>query len=336
MIIGLASDTLISLKKQVKECQKIPVCQQKYSVLRAQKKIELTENRKRLADYGIQPGDEMLLDTSWYCIQIDKSAVQLSMPKSCLEVFERVLDFMYSYQCDESCFQTLGQLSPSSALGALWLAENLDIPDLEDHLISYLERVVTPQTAHTFLAVSVDLGQENVLDVLTQQASKSLESIPVEVCDGLPLDIVEGLLDGSCNSKAGCRLITSYLRARDSEGMLDEPLYRRLMLIMDKDQAFSGCDGKSTEGSAGREKDQHLNFISAEDAVALLGLARRFGDAEIEGRCLRLMTRALSGLGVEDMARLPVRVVQDVLGDDKLKVSKICRKICTHLFIIAL
>ena len=333
--IGRACDTLISFKKQVQESQKIPVSKQKYYILRNSKKVELSESWKKLSDYGVQPGDDLLLVTPgpWYSVEVKKTGVQLSLPKPCLEVFERVLDFMYSYRCDKSCFRVLGELSPSSALGMLWLADSLDIPDLGDHIVRYLESVVTPQTAHSFLASAVELDQVEVLGELCQLASQGLDSMPAEVCVGLPLEVVEAVLESACVSKAKNRLLISYMQAREVEGKLDDQLYRRLMRVMDADLDFRGCRENAAVNNLGRdsadppaerEGEQCSSLISVEDAAALLGLARRFGDAEVEQRCLRCVTRMFSGLGAEDLARLPVQVVQDVLGNNELEVIKKC------------
>ena len=51
----------------------------------------------------------------------------------------------------------------------------------------------------------------------------------------------------------------------------------------------------------------------------------RAAAAYVERRCLRYVTRMFSGLGAEDLARLPVQVVQDVLGNNELEVIKKCQ-----------
>ena len=124
------------------------------------------------------------------------------------------------------------------------------------------------------------------------------------------------------------------MRAREVEGKLDDQLYRRLMLVMDADLACPGYRENAAVNNVGRdyadppaerEGDQCPSLISVEDAAVLLRLARRFRDAEVEQRCLRCVTRMFSGLGAEDLARLPARVVQDVLGNNELEVIKKCR-----------
>ena len=155
--------------------------------------------------------------------------------------------------------------------------------------------------------------------------------MPAEVCAGLPLEVVEAVLESACVSKSKNRLLISYMQAREVEGKLDDQLYRRLMRMMDADLDFRGCRENASVNNLGRdsadppaerEGEQCSSLISVKDAAVLLGLARRFGDAEVEQRCLRCMTRMFSGLGAEDLARLPVQVVQDVLGNNELEVIK--------------
>ena len=253
-----------------------------------------------------------------------------------LDIFERILDFMYSYRCNESCLEKLGKLSPTSALGALWLTDHLDIPDLEDHLISHLERMVTPHTCHSYLATAVQLRHGPLVDALTRLASQHLECLPAEVIENLPLDVVGGLLENSSVeifSEARGRVVVSYLQARDSEGRLVEQLFRRLMRIFVAGQSTrdSAGSGETSSGDTGLDQEDCFFWsISAEDAAALLGLARRFGDAEVEGRCLRRMARGFSVLGAEDLARLPVRVVQVLLNDDELEVGPVSWRCGKH------
>jgi len=267
-------------------------------------------------------------------------SVRLSLPQSCVDIFESILDFMYSYRCnDDSCFRKLGELSPSSALSALWLAGRLDIPDLHDFIIGFLERTMTPHSAHAYLSTAVELGQERLVDALTQLASQCLWSIPEGACAGLPLEVVEGLLEGSCVSEARGCVVVSCLKAREAEGKLEEEVFRRLMLKLVNDshasRALAGVESVEAE-VAQREMDSDgedicsLKSISAEDAAALLGLARRFGDAEVEGRCLRRMARGFSVLGAEDLARLPARVVQELLNDDELEVGPVSWRCGKH------
>ena len=69
------------------------------------------------------------------------------------------------------------------------------------------------------------------------------------------------------------------------------------------------------------QEDCFFWSISAEDAAALLGLARRFGDAEVEGRCLHRMACSFSGLRAEDLAKLPAQMMMAMLHDDELEVG---------------
>jgi len=344
--VGKLSDTLLDLKTQVFDVHGIPIKDQTYFLKRGTKDTEISDDWRCLSDYGIKSEDTLLLviRDPWYRLEYDEAetlTIHLSMPTPCVQVFERILDFMYNYRCsDDSCFRQLGDLSPSTALGAFWLAGHLDIPDLQRHLIALLERTATPPTAHAYLATAAELGQAKVLATLTRLASQSLSSLPAGACDGLPLEVVDGLLQGGWSGRARGAVLVSYLRAREAEGRLDEALYRRLMrrhpAPAQPPQSPAGRAGAAAgdaagggEGGGGGGAGEGLatggggeEAISAEDAVLLLGVARRFGDAEVEGRCLRRAAGGFSGLDAGDLARMPARVVQEMLSDDELEVSE--------------
>jgi BTB And C-terminal Kelch len=316
--VGKISDSLLELKKQVQAACScgIPVREQRYYVLRESKNVELVEDWRRLSSLGVKAGDTLLLlpREVWQRTDSSSKTVHLSLPAPCVDVFERVLDFMYSYRCDGSCFSKLGELTPSSALGALWLAGHLDIVDLQLHILSHLESRVTEQNAHLYLGTAVELGLERALESLTSLASSNLANIPAETLCGLPLEVMEGLLKGAFEAaggaaKAGWRAVASYLRARDAEGKLDERLDEELFLRLTRGHSGSRQDGEGLEA------------IEVEDALLLIGLARRFRDEELEGRCLRLAAGGFSGVRVEDLARLNARVVERMLSDDQLEVG---------------
>jgi hypothetical protein len=344
--MGEESDTMRDLKNRVNDQHGIPVEYQQYFEMKGSEQVNITEDWKLLSEYA----NTLLLIPlePWQRVDNEKKAVHLSLPKPCVEVFERVLDFMYHYRCSSDiCLRKLGELSPSSALGALWLAGHLDIPDLQDHIMDHLSRMVTPSTAHAYLSTAVSLGQGKIVATLTQLASRSLSSLPTEACNSLPLEVVEGLLAGSSVSETGWRLVVSCLKAREAEGKLDEVIFRRLMQSFTSCQqmhSISGCQRSveespsetfsGEEASSGDSDDENLadeemletdicfaRSTWAENAAALLGLARRFGDAEVQGRCLHRMACSFSGLRAEDLAKLPAQMMMAMLHDDDLEVG---------------
>ena len=196
--IGKSTDTLWDLKRHVCDAYDIPIENQRYFRIDGAKQTEIIDVWKQVSDF-----EQPLLfipREPWQRVDNETKTVYLSLPNPCLEVFERILDFMYNYRCDDSCLQALGELNASSTLALLWLADRLDMPDLEGCLISHLEYTALSQTAHRYLATAVELGQWMILDALTQLAAFSLDSMPAGMCDGLPLEVVEGLLAGSCVS----------------------------------------------------------------------------------------------------------------------------------------
>ena len=283
--IGKSVDNLRDLKRHVCDTYNIPIENQRYF------RIEGTDHNEIIDEWTVLSSYEepllLIPREPWQRFDTETNTIYLSIPKPCLDIFERILDFMYSYRCSESCLEKLGKLSPTSALGALWLTDHLDIPDLEDHLISHLERMVTPHTCHSYLATAVQLRQGPLVDALTRLASQHLECLPAEVIENLPLDVVGGLLENSSVeifSEARGRVVVSYLQARDSEGRLVEQHFRRLMRIFVAGQSTRDSAGSEETSSGDTGLDQEDCFfwsISAEDAAALLGLARRFGDAEM-------------------------------------------------------
>jgi len=329
--IGKSTDDLCALKRRVRDTYDIPIENQRYFRVEGNSHHEVKNEWDRLSD---NDATFLLIPREpWQRVDLETKTIYLSLPKPCLDSFERILDFMYSYRCDESSFQKLGEVSPSFVLPALWLAGRLDIPDLEDHLISYLDYTVTSQTAHAYLLTAVELGPEQMLDTLMQLVSQSMESVPAETWNSLPLEVVEGLLEGSCVSEARGRLVVSYLQAREAEERLDEQLFQRLMrnFVAGRSVRASAGTGQGAAGDDNNDADDSfVESISAENAVALLGLARRFGDAEVQGRCLRRMARGFSGLGAEDLARLPARRLQEMLGDEELEVGSTSWRCSKH------
>ena len=132
VFLGKSTDSLRALKRRVRDTYDIPIENQRYFRVEGNNHYEVRNEWERLSE---NEATLLLIPREpWQRVDLETKTVYLSLPKSCLDSFERILDFMYSYRCDESCFQKLGELSPSSVLPALWLAGHLDIPDLEDHL----------------------------------------------------------------------------------------------------------------------------------------------------------------------------------------------------------
>ena len=62
-------------------------------------------------------------------------------------------------------------------------------------------------------------------------------------------------------------------------------------------------------------------FVERGSVPAMLSLAMRFGDAAMERRMLRRAAEVFGGLAVEELARLPWRVVAGILGEEGLAVA---------------
>ena len=86
-------------------------------------------------------------DEPWQRVNHVMKTVQI-FPKSGVDVIECDLDFMYHDGCrDGYCFCKVGELSHLSDLRALRLAGHLNIPDLHDHVMDNLFRMVSPGSA---------------------------------------------------------------------------------------------------------------------------------------------------------------------------------------------
>jgi hypothetical protein len=275
--------------------------------------------------------------------------VHLALPEPCEAVFEAVLAYMYDERARRESSSMTEGLAPDRALGALWLAGRLEMARLKAQLVRHLERAVTPANAHLYLSAALALGlTKAAAAAAARMAAASLDSLPRGACDALPLDAVERLLATAAGAAAGAaagstaagrdRVLASYLRARDAAGRLDEESYRRLTRRPSVagggggggggDDGASGAGGDANDGDDdgddgdddgdGGEGDE--GGVEAGDAVLLLELALRFGDAAParRRRLARRAARGFAGLRAEDLARLPARAVADLLGDDAL------------------
>ena len=158
--------------------------------------------------------------------------VYLSLPDVCTQVFESVLDYMCSFHRSPSAELPLRDVSGEAALGALWLAGRLEMPELQELTVRRLQAAVTPQSAHAHLSGAMRLGLGKVRAAAVRLAAKGLGGTAVGAFDGLPLEIVEQVLGaaeegGASRTGARDRVVASCLRAYDGRGRLDEEAYRR-------------------------------------------------------------------------------------------------------------
>ena len=215
------------------------------------------------------------------------TTVYLTLPEVCAGVFETVLDYMYCFYHDPRVKQTLPNLSAESALGALWLAGRLEMPELQEQIVEHLQTAVTVHNAYVYLSVSLQLGMSKVAEAATLLAAEGLRQlqIPPGACNRLPLEALEKLLETAEEGmtevplwrkveerKARNSVLASLLRAYDGSGRLDELAYRCLMWRHSASVCHNAIDAKRVEVTL---EDGEDGEIGAEDALFLLDLAIR-------------------------------------------------------------
>ncbi len=285
MRIGRANSTVLDLKEQVNRALGISDQQQRLFYRKYQSSdVELIEDWRTLSSYGVKRGDTLMLVVRepWQRTEPadagdgQTTTVLLALPEACVGVFEGVLDYMYHFHRFPRAENALPDLSPQSALGALWLAGRLEMPELQQQVVEHLQGAVTEQSAHVYLLAAVRLGLVKVREAAMRLAAAGLKEMEAGACDGLPLETMEQLLGMAEESGAGAggardRVLASYLRAYDGGGRLDEEAYRRLMR---RHSASARRDADEAEGGA-EEDGADGEGIGAEDALLLLDMAIR-------------------------------------------------------------
>ena len=277
--IGRVSSTLSELKGQLHKLRCLSKERQRYFFRKGQDTdIEIDEDWRTIGSYGVTRGDAVLLvlrepwqrSGSRDLGNIQIKTVHLSIPETCANIFESILDYMYKFHCEPGSLHTLPALTAESSLAALWLAGRLEMRDLQLQLIEHLHSTVTQENAHLFLLPAVQLGLVKVRGVVMRMAAASLGTAPAAAFDGLPLEAFEQLLAmaeelGKGEAAARDRILASYLRAYDAGGRLDGEAYRRLM------RSHSASVG-ARQAAATTDDDEG---IEAEDTLLLLDMAIR-------------------------------------------------------------
>ena len=284
----------MELKEQVNKTLGVSEHRQRLFYRKAQgADVELDEDWRTVASYGVKRGDTVMLVVRepWQRTESadaengQTTTVRLTLPEACVEVFEAVLDYMYLVHRDPRAEHTLPDLSPESALGALWLAGRLEMPELQEQVVENLQGAVTEQSAHAYLPAAVRLGLVKVREATMRLAAAGLGEMAAGTCDGLPLEAVEQLLGMAEDSGVGVelrdRVLALFLRAYDGGERLDEEAYRRLMRRHSASSARGDADGRTEGGEGANAADGE--GVGAEDALLLLDMALRCAHAR--ARC---------------------------------------------------
>ena len=284
--IGRITDMVSDLKTHIDKTLSISVSHQRlfYKGTKGADE-ELVEGWRTLANYGVKRGDVVMLvvRAPWQRTEIadvgdgHMRTVNLTLPEACVGVFEAVLDHMYEFHRDPRKEHALPELSTDSALAMLWLAGRLEMTELQEQVVKYLRKAVKEQNAIAFVAAAGRLGLVKVEAAAMKVAAAGLEGMAAGACDELSFEALERLLimaeeDGRRSAGARDRVVTSYLRAYDGRGRLDEEAYCRLMRRHSV-SALSG-DGERAEGSVDKDVAGGEG-IAAEDALLLLDMAIR-------------------------------------------------------------
>jgi actin-like ATPase involved in cell morphogenesis len=304
--IGRVADTVTQLREHVNKILGITVQQQRLFFGKAQNDhIELDEGWRTVSNYGVKRGDAVMLVVRGPWLRTDPAdasdvqtkTVHLALPELCASVFETVLDYMYRSYCNRKAGNVLPDLSPESALAALWLAGRLEMFELQEFLVEHLHSEMTAKKAHAYLPAAVRLGLVKVQTTAIILTAEGLQDSPVTSCDGLPLEVIEQVLStakerGTALAGARDRLLVSYLRAYDGMGRLDEEAFRRLMR---QHSAGEGrADGEVASPSSalvgwlntagGADDADDGDAIDPMDALLLLDLAIRYGNTALLGK----------------------------------------------------
>ena len=176
MWIGNISDTVTDLRKRIRRARGIHEDQQRILYRKSREVVlELDEEWRSLASYGVRPGDSILLLTQqpWQRTEAsgDKRTVHLTLPDHCVDAFEGILDYMYGFHRELLHAPALPDLTAEAALATLWLAGRLEMRGLEQQLADHLRDAVTVRTAHLYLPAAVRLGSAAVRDAATRLAA---------------------------------------------------------------------------------------------------------------------------------------------------------------------
>jgi hypothetical protein len=284
--IGRVTGTLMELKEQVNKTLGISGHRQRLFYRKAQgADVELDEDWRTMTSYGVKRGDTVMLVVRepWQRTETADSGkcqtktLHFALPEVCVGVFETVLDYMYRFHRDPRAEHTLPDLSAESALGALWLAGRLEMPELQEQVVEHLQGKVTEQSAHAYLPAAVRLGLVKVREAAMRLAAAGLGGMTAGACDGLPLEAMEQLLgmaeESGVGAEARDRVLALFLRAYDGGERLDEEAYRRLMRRHSASSARSDADGRAEGGEGADAADGE--GVGAEDALLLLDMALR-------------------------------------------------------------